>query len=55
MVYEGLGERDRAVQWFETAYREHSMNVWFLPDPSLDPIRSDERFKNIMRRMGLPQ
>jgi tetratricopeptide (TPR) repeat protein len=55
IVYEGLGERDRAVQWFEKAYREHSMNVWLLPDPALDSIRSDARFEDIMRRMGLPR
>ena len=55
VVYEGLGERDRALQWFEKAYREHSMNVWILPDPALDSIRSDTRFEDIMRRMGLPR
>ena len=55
IVYEGLGERDRAIQWFEKAYAERSMNAWLLPDPRLDNIRSDPRFKNILRRMGLPQ
>jgi hypothetical protein len=53
-VYEGLGERDRALHWFQKAYDEHSMNIWMLPDPALDSIRSDPRFKNIMWRMGLP-
>jgi hypothetical protein len=55
VVYEGLGERDRALQWFEKAYAEHSMNAWLLPDPRLDSIRSEPRFKDIMRQMGLPQ
>jgi TolB-like protein/DNA-binding winged helix-turn-helix (wHTH) protein/Flp pilus assembly protein TadD len=55
IVYEGLGERDRALQWFEKAFAEHSMNHWLLPDPRLDSIRSEPRFKAIMRRMGLPQ
>jgi len=31
LVYEGLGERDRALTWFEKAYAERSMNVWMLP------------------------
>jgi hypothetical protein len=53
MVYEGLGDRDRAIQWFEKAVDERSMNFWVLPDQRLDPIRSDPRFKNLMRRMGL--
>jgi TolB-like protein/DNA-binding winged helix-turn-helix (wHTH) protein/Tfp pilus assembly protein PilF len=55
VVYEGLGERNRALQWFEKAYTERSMHAWILPDPRLDPIRSDPRFRNLMRRMGLPQ
>ena len=55
MVYEGLGERDRALQWFEKAVAERSMNGWILPDPRLDQIRTEPRFKNLMRRMGLPQ
>jgi len=55
IVYEGLGQRDRAIQWFERAVEERSMNGWILPDPQLDPIRSDARFQKLMRRMGLPQ
>jgi TolB-like protein/DNA-binding winged helix-turn-helix (wHTH) protein/Tfp pilus assembly protein PilF len=54
IVYEGLGERDHAIEWFERAYKERSMNGWILPDQRLDAIRSDPRFKDIMRRMGLP-
>jgi hypothetical protein len=55
IVYEGLGERDRALHWFQKAYDEHSMNIWILPDPALDSIRSDARFRDIIKRMGLPQ
>jgi tetratricopeptide (TPR) repeat protein len=55
VVYEGLGERERALKWFEKAYSEHSMNIWVLPDPQLDSLRSDPRFEDILRRMGLPQ
>ncbi len=55
VVYEGLGERDQALQWFEKAYAERSMHAWILPDPRLDRIRTEPRFKNLMRRMGLPQ
>lgn len=55
LVFEGLGERKRALQWFEKAYAERSMNGWILPDPRLDQIRTEPRFKILMRRMGLPQ
>jgi TolB-like protein/DNA-binding winged helix-turn-helix (wHTH) protein/Tfp pilus assembly protein PilF len=54
IVYEGLGERDHALQWFETAYKERSMNGWILPDERLDSIRLDPKFQDILRRMGLP-
>ena len=54
IAYEGLGERERALEYFEKAYAEHSMNGWFLPDPRLDQIRKEPRFREIMRGMGLP-
>jgi TolB-like protein/DNA-binding winged helix-turn-helix (wHTH) protein len=55
MVYEGLGDRDRALEWYQRAVEERSMNLWVLPDQRLDAIRSDPRFQNLMRRMGLPR
>jgi hypothetical protein len=55
IVYEGLGERDHAIEWFERAYKERSMNGWILPDQRLDSIRLDPRFHDIMLRMGLPR
>lgn len=54
MVYEGLGEREQALQWYEKACAERSINGWMLPDPQLDAIRAEPRFKEILRRMGLP-
>jgi Flp pilus assembly protein TadD len=55
VVYVGLGDKDAAFQWLEKGYAERSMHSWVYPDPRLDPIRADPRFKNLMRRMGLPQ
>ena len=55
LVYEGLGDRKQALQWYEKAYSERSMNTWHLPDPRLDGIRTEPRFREIMRRMGLPE
>jgi TolB-like protein/DNA-binding winged helix-turn-helix (wHTH) protein/Tfp pilus assembly protein PilF len=55
LVYEGLGEREKALEWFEKAVAERSMNGWLLPDPRLDSIRTEPRFKSLMRRMGLPE
>ncbi len=54
--YALLGEKDRAFSWLEKAYREKS---GFLPmiksDPSFDSLRSDPRYADLLKRMGLPQ
>jgi TolB-like protein/Tfp pilus assembly protein PilF len=55
IVYEGLGDRERALQWYEKAYSERSINIWHLPDPRLDGIRTEPRFREIIRQMGLPE
>ncbi len=54
MVYEGLGKRDQALRWYEKAFAERSLNGWILPDPQLDAIRAEPRFKMLLRNMGLP-
>jgi hypothetical protein len=54
-VYVGLGEKDRAFQSLERAYQEHDGRLsWFLVDPSLEPLRSDPRFRDLRRRVKLP-
>jgi TolB-like protein/DNA-binding winged helix-turn-helix (wHTH) protein len=54
MIYVGLGDKDRAFALFEKAYAEKFVHPWVLSDPRLDPIRSDARFKDLKRRIGLP-
>jgi TolB-like protein/Flp pilus assembly protein TadD len=54
-VYAVLGERDEALQWLETAYRERASLMAFLKtDPQLDILRDDPRFEDLMRRMNFP-
>jgi TolB-like protein/DNA-binding winged helix-turn-helix (wHTH) protein/tetratricopeptide (TPR) repeat protein len=62
-VYATLGDKDRAFYWLEQAYTHRDLhaastdidmeriNTEFL----LDPLRSDPRFKDLVRRVGLPQ
>jgi tetratricopeptide (TPR) repeat protein len=53
LVHAGLGDIDPALAWLERAYRERS--TWMVHlgvDPRLDPLRADERFKNLMARVG---
>ncbi len=55
LIYAGLGEKDRAFAWLERAYEERSVWLIFLKvEPSLDPLRSDPRFNDLLRRIGLP-
>ncbi|SRR6266498_653718 len=52
--YLGLGDYDQAFIWFERAYEEQSNILQFLKvHPFFDPVRSDPRFKDLVRRVGL--
>jgi TolB-like protein/Tfp pilus assembly protein PilF len=54
-AYAGLGDKDQALQWLERAYNEGADRiVWLNVDPLLDPLRSDPRFQDLVRRVGLP-
>ncbi len=53
VVYTGLGDRNAAFQWLEKAYQERTMRIQELPEPIFDSLRSDPRFWDLMRRIGL--
>jgi TolB-like protein/DNA-binding winged helix-turn-helix (wHTH) protein/Tfp pilus assembly protein PilF len=53
MVYVGLDEKDQAMAWLEKAYAER-FSPWVLMRPCFDPLRSDSRFADLVRRIGLP-
>jgi serine/threonine protein kinase/Flp pilus assembly protein TadD len=57
VIHAGLGERDQAFAWLERAYKERSyyMAVYLTTDARLDNIRSDPRFADLLRRVGLPE
>jgi len=55
-IYAGLGDKDRAFELLEKSFRQHSGNLAFLkPDPFWDNLRSDPRYTDLLRRMGLSQ
>jgi serine/threonine-protein kinase len=55
-IYSGLGDKKRALDLLEESYRRHSANLAFLkPDPFWDGMRSDPRYVDLLRRIGLPQ
>lgn len=54
-AYAGLGDKDEAFAWLEKAYQErYDRMVWLNVDPLLEPLRSDPRFTDLVRRVGLP-
>jgi tetratricopeptide (TPR) repeat protein len=54
LIYTGLGEKDQAFEWLEKAYQTRSSwMTWLKVEPKFDPLRSDPRFKDLMRRVGI--
>ena len=55
-VYIGLGDKDQAFAWLEKAYQEKSNYLVYLKVfPLIDPLRSDPRYNELVRRVGLPK
>jgi len=55
-AYAELGDKDQAFRWLNTAYQEHDEGLMGLKtDYYLDPVRSDPRFAELVRKVGLPQ
>jgi adenylate cyclase len=52
-VYSGLGEKDKAFEWLTKAYEEHSGQiVWIKVDPFYKNLRSDPRYKELLKKVG---
>jgi serine/threonine protein kinase len=55
-LYADLGDKDQAFKWLNTAYQERDIGLLGLKtDFLLDPLRSDPRFAELVRKVGLPQ
>jgi TolB-like protein/Tfp pilus assembly protein PilF/tRNA A-37 threonylcarbamoyl transferase component Bud32 len=53
-IYAGMGDKDQAFAWLEKAYEERSDLVGgFKVGRQLDPLRSDPRYQDFLRRMNL--
>jgi DNA-binding winged helix-turn-helix (wHTH) protein/TolB-like protein/Tfp pilus assembly protein PilF len=54
LIYTRLGEKERAFEWLEKAYQERGFWLNFVKiEPLLDPLRTDARFADLLRRIGL--
>ena len=55
-IYAGLGEKDEAFRWLEDAYQNRSRHmVRLLVEPELEPLRQDQRFRDLVDRVGVPK
>jgi|HubBroStandDraft_1064217.scaffolds.fasta_scaffold32696_1 TolB-like protein/DNA-binding winged helix-turn-helix (wHTH) protein/Tfp pilus assembly protein PilF len=55
-IYAALDEKDQAFAWLDKAYQNREGGLMFLNTPlSFDGLRSDPRFTNLIRKMGLPR
>jgi TolB-like protein/cytochrome c-type biogenesis protein CcmH/NrfG len=55
LVYAGLDDKDQAFTWLDKAYEERFTRLAYLKVEALwDPLRSDPRFTDLLRRVGIP-
>jgi serine/threonine protein kinase/Flp pilus assembly protein TadD len=53
-VTTGLGDKDQALAWLEKAYQDRAQWLFYAKvEPWMDPLRSDPRFQDLLRRMRL--
>ncbi|PWT88214.1 MAG: hypothetical protein C5B55_13485 [Blastocatellia bacterium] len=54
LVYVALGQKDEGLNWLSKAFDARSpWMTWLKVEPKFDPVRSDERFTDLMKRVGI--
>src|SRR4030095_3982637 len=54
-LYARVGEKDQAFEWLEKAYSQHADGLVHLREElGFDNLRSDPRYADLLRRVGLP-
>jgi TolB-like protein/DNA-binding winged helix-turn-helix (wHTH) protein/Tfp pilus assembly protein PilF len=55
-VYAALNDKEQTFKWLQRAYDDRAVWMTYLAvDPVFDSFRSDQRFQDLLRRVGLPQ
>src|SRR6185295_5755749 len=54
-IYAGLDEKELALGWLDRGLAVGAIGSFYKDEPVWDPIRSDGRFGDLLRRMGLPE
>jgi hypothetical protein len=53
-AYMRMGEKEKTFEWLQKAYEEHDSGlVSIAVEPMFEPVRSDPRFKDLLRRLKL--
>jgi len=54
-IHAGLGDKDKALEFLEKAYRARALELWsaLKVDLQIDSLRSDSRFQSLLRGVGL--
>jgi eukaryotic-like serine/threonine-protein kinase len=54
-IYEGLGEKDKAIAWLQRAFEQREGRLIYLQvEPAWNSLRSDPHFQDLVRRMNFP-
>lgn len=55
-VYVVLGDKEKTFEWLEKAFQVRDSDLpRFWLGPTFDPIRDDPRYKDLLKRIGLPK
>ena len=55
LSYAHAGEKEEALEWLKIAFQQHTPRlVWLKAERTLDPLHSDPRFRDLLRRMNFP-
>jgi TolB-like protein/Tfp pilus assembly protein PilF len=55
-IYGALGQKNEAFRYLQRAYTERDSHITYLAlDPEMDPLRSDPRFPEVLRRLKIPK
>jgi adenylate cyclase len=54
-VYAGLGDKDKAFEWLEKDFQIKGDLTWITWEIPYEPLRDDPRYKDLLRRMNLPE